>query len=203
MIGWLHGTIQDQSQLGKIVLNVNGVGYDVELSLMTYFLLEQQQSKQTALHIHTLVREDALILYGFLEKQERSLFRTLIKVNGIGPRVAINILSHATPEEFIHNVMNQNKDFLIKLPGIGKKTAERLLIELKDAFSGNFQDFQADIMKSSIPKAASMADEAIMALVALGYKQQDALQMIKKLDDGQMSVEELIRNALRRLTVPA
>lgn len=202
MIGWLQGIIRDQSQLGKIVLDVNGVGYDVEVSLTTFFQLEQYPAAQlTALHIHTLVREDAFILYGFLEKQERTLFRTLIKINGIGARVAMNILSHAAPREFIYHVMNNNKDFLIKLPGIGKKTAERLLIELKDSFQSQMFETESIMLKSEEKKPASLTDEAVLALVALGYKNHEAQQVIKKLGDDHVSVEGLIRSALKQLTV--
>lgn len=200
MIGWLQGIVRDKSQ-GKIVLDVNGVGYDVELSLTSIFQLEQFNTKLIALHIHTLVREDAFILYGFWEKQERTLFRTLIKVNGIGPRAAMNILSHASYDEFIHHIMSQNKDFLIKLPGIGKKTAERLLIELKDAFESSEYDAENTMFKISNPKITVVADEAVLALVSLGYKQQEACKIIKKLDDGSASVESLIRGALKHLTV--
>ena len=100
MIGWLKGRVIDHEQPGKLVLNVNGVGYDVETSLSTFFQCESMD-QELALFIHTVVREDAFLLYGFLEKQERSLFRALIKVNGVGPKVAMAILSSISPQEFI------------------------------------------------------------------------------------------------------
>src|SRR6478735_3586435 len=100
MIGWLQGQIVDKNQFGKVVLDVNGVGYDVETFLNTFFQIDSQTNK-VGLHIHTVVREDALLLYGFLDKQERSLFRALIKVNGVGPKLAMAILSSISPDEFI------------------------------------------------------------------------------------------------------
>lgn len=110
MIGWLDGQIIDKHQPGKLVLNVQGVGYDVETSLNTFFQLDNH-SGSVGLHIHTIVREDALLLYGFLERQERELFRALIKVNGIGPKLAMSILSSITPNEFIQCIQQENASF--------------------------------------------------------------------------------------------
>ncbi len=120
MIGWLSGQVVDKHQPGKLVVDVNGVGYDVETSLQTFFQLESQRGSIN-LHIHTIVREDALLLFGFLDKEERALFRALIKVNGVGPKLAMAILSSITPAEFIQCITQQNTLFLTKLPGIGKK----------------------------------------------------------------------------------
>ena len=197
MIGWLSGLIVDKQQVGKLVIDVNGVGYDVETSLQTFFQLESHQGV-VGLHIHTVVREDALLLYGFLDKLERSLFRALIKVNGVGPKMAITILSSISPHDFIQCINQQNTLSLTKLPGIGKKTAERLLIEMKD----NIKNLLPDTAESSTPKLGFMReqDEAISALEALGYKQQDAVKVIKKIDDGTKSCEQLIRQALQLLS---
>lgn len=196
MIGWLNGQIVDKHQPGKLVIDVNGVGYDVETSLNTFFQLESL-NKTVGLHIHTVVREDALLLYGFLETQERALFRALIKVNGVGPKLAIAILSSISPSEFIQCIAQENAGLLIKLPGIGKKTAERLIVEMRDSikqFSSN---------TSSMPQISvkmNSADEAISALEALGYKPQEALKVINKIDDGIKSCEQLIREALQVLS---
>ena len=114
MIGWLSGQIVDKFHPGKLVLDVHGVGYDVETSLNTFFQLDTINGA-VGLHIHTIVREDALLLYGFLDRQERELFRTLIKVNGIGPKVAMSILSSITPNEFIQCIQQENAAFLMKL----------------------------------------------------------------------------------------
>lgn len=195
MIGWLTGFIVDKSEPGKLVLNVNGVGYDIETSLHTFFQVETQHS-QISLHIHTVVREDALLLYGFFEKQERALFRALIKVNGVGPKMAIAILSSTTPNDFIQCIHQQNTLLLTKLPGIGKKTAERLVVEMKDSIQKLPQTMQdlADLSTIHFQQ-----DEAISALEALGYKRQEATKVVQKLDDGQQTCEQLIRAALKVL----
>lgn len=194
MIGWLRGIIIDKQQMGKLVIDVNGVGYDVETSLQTFFQLESHQGV-VALHIHTLVREDAFLLYGFLDKLERALFRALIKVNGVGPKMAITILSSTSPHDFIQCIQQQNTQALTTLPGIGKKTAERLLIEMKDSI----QTLLPNGVEAVLPVSGlvRVQDEAISALEALGYKQQDAIKVIKKIDDGSKSCEQLIRQALQ------
>lgn len=195
MIGWLRGQIADKHQLGKLVIDVNGVGYDVETSLQTFFQLESHQGI-VDLHIHTVVREDALLLYGFLNKRERALFRALIKVNGVGPKMAITILSSITPDEFIQCINQQNIVYLTKLPGIGKKTAERLVIEMKDSMK-QFLSTMAEPSKQA--QTIREQDEAISALEALGYKSQEAIKVISKIDDGTKSCEQLIRQALQLL----
>lgn len=196
MIGWLNGQIVDKHQPGKLVLDVNGVGYDVETSLKTFFQLEQT-NKNVGLHIHTVVREDALLLYGFLDKEERSLFRALIKVNGIGPKSAIAILSSISPAEFIQCIQQENAALLTKLPGIGKKTAERLVVEMRDSMK-QFAESNNISMHSSV--AMRSQDEAISALEALGYKPQEANKVVGKIDDGLKTCEQLIREALQILS---
>lgn len=196
MIGWLSGRIIDKSHPGKLVLDVSGVGYDVETSLQTFFQAEAQAGV-VALHIHTVVREDALLLYGFWDKAERSLFRALIKVNGIGPKSAIAILSSVSPQEFIQCIHQKNTQLLTKLPGIGKKTAERLVVEMKD----NLKEFSEIhfIQDISLPQRTHQ-DEAISALESLGYKTQEATKAVQKIDDGTQSAEQLIRQALQGLS---
>ncbi|ASQ45658.1 Holliday junction branch migration protein RuvA [Legionella clemsonensis] len=198
MIGWLNGQIVDKHQPGKLVINVNGVGYDVETSLHTFFQLETQ-SGAIGLHIHTVVREDALQLFGFLDKEERALFRALIKVNGIGPKLAIAILSSITPIEFIQCIEEQNSLLLTKLPGIGKKTAERLLVEMRDSIKQLSPQMMISPPGVQKPPLKQEQSEAISALEALGYKQQEAVKVIKKIDDGNKSCEQLIRQALQLL----
>jgi Holliday junction DNA helicase RuvA len=198
MIGWLDGHIVDKHQPGKLVLNVHGVGYDVETSLNTFFQLDNLNGATVSLHIHTIVREDALLLYGFLDRQERELFRALIKVNGIGPKLAMSILSSITPNEFIQCIQQENSTFLMKLPGIGKKTAERLVVEMRDCI----QQFTVSASTSSNKMIYSMnsQDEAISALEALGYKPQEALKTVNKVNDGSQSCEQLIRESLKILS---
>jgi len=196
MIGWLNGRVVDRHHPGKLVIDVNGVGYDVETSLQTFFQLESHNSP-IGLHIHTVVREDALLLYGFLEKQERALFRALIKVNGVGPKLAISILSSISPDEFIQCIHQQNALLLTRLPGIGKKTAERLVVEMKD----NLQHMPQTASAQTAQTAGLLEqDEAIKALEALGYKPQEAVKAIKKVDDGDKTCEQLIRLGLQLLS---
>lgn len=195
MIGWLNGQIVDKHQPGKLVLDVNGVGYDVETSLNTFFQLGQTD-KNVGLHIHTVVREDALLLYGFLDKDERALFRALIKVNGIGPKSAIAILSSISPAEFIQCIQQENAALLTKLPGIGKKTAERLVVEMRDSLK---QLSGSQEINVNLPASMRSQDEAISALEALGYKQQEAHKVVSKIDDGVKTCEQLIREALQIL----
>lgn len=196
MIGWLDGHIIDKHQPGKLVLNVHGVGYDVETSLNTFFQLDALNGP-VGLHIHTVVREDALLLYGFLDKLERSLFRELIKVNGVGPKLAMTILSSITPNEFIQCIKQENAVFLTKLPGIGKKTAERLVVEMRDSIK-QFSLSGAGILPQAVSVLRNQ-DEAVSALEALGYKNQEALKAVNKVDDGAKSCELLIREALQIL----
>lgn len=197
MIGWLSGQIVDKYHPGKLVLDVNGVGYDVETSLNTFFQIEEQ-NKPLGLHIHTVVREDALLLYGFLDKQERSLFRALIKVNGVGPKLAMAILSSISPNEFIQCIAQENAALLTKLPGIGKKTAERLVIEMRDTI----KQLDGGSVNASLKQTNDLRnpDEAVSALEALGYKPQEALKTVNKIDDGIKSCEQLIREALQILS---
>lgn len=196
MIGWLQGHIIDSPHPGKLILNVQGVGYDVETSLQTYFKLEGYKDA-VRLHIQTIVREDAFLLYGFLEKEERQLFRALIKVNGVGPKSAMAILSAINPADFICSIQEENTAYLTRLPGIGKKTAERLVIEMRDSI----KEFtpQATLNRSSSSAALNHQEEAIAALEALGYKRHEVAKLIAKLDDGSKRAEELIRQALQNL----
>lgn len=197
MIGWLRGHILDKSQPGKLVLDVNGVGYDIETSLQTFFQVESEKGP-LGLHIHTLVREDALILFGFLDKQERTLFRMLIKVNGVGPKMAIAILSSINPFEFIQCIKQSNALLLTKLPGIGKKTAERLIIEMKDSI-GQCTGFESNMSFQNI-MPPTIEEEAICALEALGYKKNEAAAVVKKVE-GASTCEQIIRQALQHLSI--
>ena len=195
MIGWLSGQVVDRYSPGKLVVDVNGVGYDVETSLPTFFQVEAHHGT-VGLHIHTIVREDALVLYGFLDKEERSLFRSLIKVNGVGPKMAIAILSSISPNDFIQCIHEQNTALLTKLPGIGKKTAERLVVEMKDSLLLIPLSMQQE---RHVGNNLREQDEAINALESLGYKAQEAIKAIKKIDDGTKTCEQLIRQALQIL----
>lgn len=197
MIGWLSGQVVDKNQPGKLVVDVNGVGYDVETSLNTFFKLEAHHTP-VGLHIHTVVREDALLLYGFLDKEERALFRALIKVNGVGPKLAMAILSSISPAEFVQCIQQEDAPLLTRLPGIGKKTAERLVVEMRDSIK-QFGTIGSDT-SPRVTASIRSQDEAISALEALGYKPQEALKVVNKIDDGVKTCEQLIREALQLLS---
>jgi len=195
MIGWLTGEVIDKREPGRVVLNVAGVGYDVEVALPTFFEVESAK-EAVSLFIHTQVREDAITLYGFLTVESRHLFRTLIRVNGVGPKLAMAILSSIQPEAFMQCIREGNATMLTKLPGIGKKTAERLMVEMKDKLPEGDASMQAS---SSFTTVRSHVEEAISALTALGYKPHEASKMVKSLDDGNKSCEALIKESLQGL----
>jgi Holliday junction DNA helicase RuvA len=184
MISQLYGKIVELGLSGKITLDVQGVGYEVETSLLTLCELELKRDQNIRLFIHMVVREDAMLLFGFTEQTERALFRALIKINGVGPKVALSILSHASPQELTEAVLNNNVARLTQIPGIGKKTAERLLIDIKDKIVGLDLVMNSEIKTTHANKAAQ---EAISGLISLGYKPQDANKIIQKLDDGNLT----------------
>ena len=198
MIGWLNGRVIEREAPGKLVINIQGVGYEVETSLPTFFKVEAQE-EDIELHIHTIVREDAILLYGFSDKEERALFRALIKVNGVGPKLAIAILSSISPEEFIQSIQEQNTALLTRLPGIGKKTAERLIVEMKDRLQQVLPDGRS-AYKQVTANYSGAQREAIQALEALGYKQNEATKAIKQIGNDHQNCEQLIREALRLLS---
>lgn len=190
MIGWLQGDILEKQENGKILMNVQNVGYEIETSLNTCFKINLEN--KVALFIHTVVREDAFLLYGFIDQAERKLFRNLIKVNGIGPKVAIGILSSVSVSEFFEAIQSKDAKRLQKMPGIGKKTAERLLIEMFDIII-NIDTSQ--VLSSNNTEQSS----AIEALVSLGYKPQLAKNTVMKFRENNLSCEEIIRLSLQKL----
>lgn len=197
MIGMLRGKIIDKSEPGKITIDVSGVGYEVETSLNTFFQLEMQEDL-VKVYIQTIVREDAFLLYGFSNKDERELFRSLIKVNGVGPKLAIAILSSILPLDFVACIQNKDATLLTKLPGIGRKTAERLVVEMKDSIN---KIFSADLKSVEINNQSGKVSEAIAALEALGFKTQAARKTIEAINDDGKSAEQLIREGLKSLSV--
>lgn len=195
MIGRLQGVIIDK-QAPDLLLDVQGVGYEVLVSLSTFFALPEV-SQSVTLHTHFVVREDVQQLYGFTELSERALFRHLIKVNGVGPKMALAILSGMSANEFSICVHNNDVATLVKLPGVGKKTAERLVIEMRDRV-GNIDTTAS--ASSALTKQPDLAQEAESALIALGYKPQDAAKMISRAaTDDITSAEQLIRAALKSM----
>lgn len=197
MIGRIEGVLLEK-QAPELLIDVQGLGYEVLVSLNTFFDLPALGEK-VALCTHFVVREDVQQLYGFADTRERELFRTLIKVSGVGPKMALAILSGMTATDFVRSVQTNDTATLVKLPGVGKKTAERLIVEMRDRLA-HFGD-AADLDLSS-PSANTQPDtvkEAESALIALGYKPQEAARMVNaSAADGQTS-QELIRLALKSM----
>jgi len=201
VIGRLRGIIIEK-QPPLVLLEVGGVGYEVHMPMTCFYELPEA-GKEAVVFTQFVVREDAQLLYGFNNKQERTLFRELIKTNGVGPKLALAILSGMSAPQFVNAVEREDPAALIKLPGIGKKTAERLIVEMKDRFKGLHGDLftpAADLVLTSPGAPASDDDaeqEAVAALVALGYKPQEASRMVSKIAKPDASSETLIREALR------
>lgn len=200
MIGRLRGELISK-QPPLLLIDVQGVGYEVDAPLSTFYVLPEP-GQQVTLLTHLVVREDAHTLYGFASERERRLFRTLIKVNGVGARLALTILSGISVDEFCACVNANDIVTLTRLPGIGKKTAERLIVEMRDRLSdwethGTGSAGAHVSIKSQQPVDA--ASEAVSALIALGYKAPEASRMVRALDTGGMDSEAIIRQALQNL----
>ena len=201
MIGPLRGNILEK-QPPLVLLEANGVGYEVHMPMTCFYELPEL-GQEAIVFTHFVVREDAQLLYGFNDKQERALFRELIKVNGVGPKLALAILSGMSAQQFVSAVEREEITALVKLPGVGKKTAERLVVEMKDRFKGLNGDLFNSSSEISLPSVADKAPdvdaeaEAVSALVALGYKPQEASRMVSKIAKPGADCETLIRDALR------
>ena len=195
MIGRLQGTVIDK-QAPDLLLDVQGVGYELLVSLSTFFAIPAVGESVT-LHTHFVVREDVQQLYGFTERSERTLFRHLIKINGVGPKMALGVLSGMSANEFAACVHNNDVDTLVRLPGVGKKTAERLVIEMRDRVGS----IEASVSSTDVHAAQpDLTQEAESALIALGYKPQDAAKMISRVAGKEtLGVEQLIRSALKNM----
>lgn len=200
MIGRLKGILVNK-QPPWILLDVQGVGYEVEVPLSTLFDLPANGQEATLL-IHTVVREDAFLLYGFSREVERKLFRHLLKVTGVGAKLALGVLSGMNAEEFAGAIARNDIAALIRLPGVGRKTAERLVIEMRDRLAEGFFDgatlaTAAGKMGDAVPLAGA-DQEAMSALEALGYKPAEAQRMVKAVPGAEtLPVEQIIRLALK------
>ena len=197
MIAWLKGELLDKRP-PSIVLNVNGVGYDLEAPLNVFYDLPDLGS-QASLYVHMVVREDAQNLYGFISVKQRDLFRSLIKVSGIGPKVGLAILSSLTADDLLSCVAHEDVATLVAVPGIGKKTAQRLLVELKDRLAKEFGSALPEAAPGTISSAASDERDAIDALITLGYKPADASGSVRGVAEAGMTSEALIRAALKNM----
>lgn len=195
MIGFLRGRLLDK-QPPSLLLDVQGVGYEIEAPMTTFYDLPAV-GENVALYTHLVVREDAHTLYGFGKVSDRSLFRSLIKVNGVGARLALTILSGMPADEFVLCVQTGDTASLVKLPGVGKKTAERLVVEMRDKLSDWGGVGAADRLSTARPDAPSPVEEAVSALMALGYKAHEASRLVRGIDTPGRSTEEIIRAALQ------
>lgn len=195
MIGRLRGVLSDK-QPPWLLLDVQGVGYEVEAPMSTFYRLPAT-GHEVSLFTHLVVRDDAHLLYGFAAADERRLFRELIRVSGIGPRVALAILSGMDATEFSRCMQANDTAALVRLPGIGKKIAERLLVEMRDRLSGWDPGTTAtDAGAGPAPPPSPRAD-AVAALVSLGYKAAEAERRVVEAERPGMATEQLIRAVLK------
>ncbi len=193
MIGSLRGQLI-QKQAPQVVVECGGVGYELEMPMSTFLDLPDVGSN-LFLYTHLVVREDAQILYGFTTTDDRLLFRTLLKVNRVGAKMALGVLSAMTANDFRRCVEYEDTTTLSKIPGVGKKTAERLIIEMRDRIDKVLP--AAPGAKTVSPEANARA-EALEALVSLGYKPNEVSKLIGKLDTNTLSAEDIIRQALKQ-----
>ncbi len=203
MIGKLKGLVEEKNA-PELLIDCGGVCYEVQMPLTSFYQLPEV-GQQAAVYIHFVVREDAQLLYGFANKTERLLFRQLIKTNGVGPKMALTVLSGMSAEQFVRCVINEDSTTLVKLPGVGKKTAERLIVELRD----RLKDWGVEVAPQAsgvghiiddvFEMPASAFDDAVSALIALGYTGVQANKAIKKVHKADMGSESLIKEALRAM----
>ncbi|MCF9035052.1 Holliday junction branch migration protein RuvA [Acinetobacter nectaris] len=199
MIGCLIGEVL-ALEAPTVILNVNGIGYEIDTPLSTFCQL--QTGQKVTLWTHLTVREDAQLLYGFLDLREKTFFRTLLKVNGVGPKMALGILSTLSADLLIQTIENDDINTLVKVPGVGKKTAERLLIELRDRIKALQQDAPHHSNNTTMPLQQSVNSavaEAEAALLSLGYKPQEAKKVVASVKDQHTEVADIIRAALKSM----
>ncbi|WP_432453240.1 MULTISPECIES: Holliday junction branch migration protein RuvA [unclassified Agarivorans] len=203
MIATIKGILEEKVP-PFVLVDVAGVGYEIQLPMNCFYQLPEL-GEPVRLLTHFIVREDAQLLYGFHDKSSRALFRELIKVNGIGPKVALAILSGLSCEQFVYAVKHEDLSSLVKVPGIGKKTAERLLVEMKDRLKNWHAEPPATPLSDGITAngdlplspATDPKEEAVAALESLGYKGVQAEKLVKLVWQSGMSSEQLIREALK------
>lgn len=198
MIGRLRGILLVK-QPPQLLLDVMGVGYELEAPMSTFYQLPAI-GEELVLHTHMVVREDAQLLYGFYTEAERQLFRDLIRINGVGPKLALTILSGISAEEFTRCVMENDAKALTSLPGVGKKTAERLIVELRDRLGETARAIlpgAAGTLAANARTEHNPVSDAVSALVSLGYRAQEASQMVRVVDAEGLKTEDIIKAALQ------
>jgi holliday junction DNA helicase RuvA len=200
MIGFLKGRLAVK-QPPMLLVDVGGVGYELEAPMSTFYGLPAT-GESVSLFTHLVVREDAHILYGFGSEGERRLFRGLLKVSGVGPKIALGILSGASVEDFLRTVEAEDVAMLTRIPGIGRKTAERVIIEMRDNVQKLKQTAPGAHTATSLGAAPSAQSEAFSALIALGYKPPEVTRLLKSADEPGLSTTEIIRRALKSAVKP-
>lgn len=200
MIGQIRGVLVDKKP-PDVLLEVNGITYEIQVPLSTLYQLPDI-GKQLVLHTHFVVREDAQLLYGFYEVKDKTMFRALIKVNGVGPKLALAILSGMDADALVRTIRNNDVTALTRMPGVGKKTAERLIIEMRDRLNEWDTAGAPELVQSGTATASTITREAETALVSLGYKPQQAARAIAQVlkDNPEIAESEtLIRLALKSM----
>ncbi|ENO1830151.1 Holliday junction branch migration protein RuvA [Vibrio vulnificus] len=203
MIGRLRGILLEK-QPPELLIEVNGIGYEVQMPMSCFYELPNI-GEEAIIYTHFVVREDAQLLYGFNTVKERALFREVIKANGVGPKLGLAILSGMTASQFVASLEREDISTLVKLPGVGKKTAERLVVEMKDRLKGwsagdLFTPFtDAAPVDSGSASSNSAEEEAVSALLALGYKPVQASKVVSQIAKPDMTSEQLIREALKSM----
>jgi len=196
MIGFLQGRLAVK-QPPMLVVDVNGVGYELEAPMSTFYGLPPT-GEPVALYTHLTIREDAHILFGFGAESERRLFRGLLKVSGVGPKIALGVLSGASVEDFLRIIEAEDVAMLTRIPGIGRKTAERIIIEMRDSVQKLSMPIPGGAAHSANPETAlTPQSEAFSALLALGYKPPEITRLLKSADEPGLSTTEIIRRALK------
>lgn len=182
----------------ELLVDVGGVGYELEASMSTFYQLPTV-GESVVLFTHMVVREDAQLLYGFATESERRMFRALIRVRGVGAKLALAILSGMSAEDFVRSVQDENITALVRLPGVGKKTAERLVLEMKDRLK-EWDTFSSkvDTAGEGVGLVVDAQDEAVHAMISLGYKPQEASRLVSSVEEAGLSSEEMIRRALKQ-----
>lgn len=201
MIGRLKGTLLAK-QPPLLLVDVQGVGYEVEAPMSTFYVLPEL-GEQVVLVTHLAVREDAHTLYGFASDNERRMFRALIKVNGVGAKLALTILSGMSADEFTLCIQAGDAAALTRLPGVGKKTAERLIVEMRDTLKDWHTAGTPRVSAAGLVTPTDAVADAVSALLALGYKPPEASRMVRSVDTAGLPSEEIIRQALQGLAKQA
>jgi len=201
MIGRLRGIIIEK-KAPSLLLDVNGVGYEVEAPMSTFYELPKV-GDEVIIYTHLVVREDAHLLFGFIKESDRALFRSLIKVSGVGGKLALALLSGMSTHDFIKTIKSNDIASLTRIPGVGKKTAERLVIEMRDRLKELLPASASAEEHTAIPDDVLPPDDikdAVSALISLGFKPPEASRMVSGIDTRGLRSEEIIRRALQSVS---